>query len=269
MTGKIPKLWALEKQNEPRCNLCLGANNRLTGDHVPPRACGNKNRVKIDLYLAESHREKPVTRTGYRGVEFKTLCAECNNVRVGSHDGAFGEFVALLRAAAESSTRNAYEISFRPSAVIRSILGHVVAAQTVTSSADPEVAIRDFLVNGSPLEQRFKIHYWLYNQSRIVVVPDFVLSDFVMHKVSGILSVTKFDPVVICVEFDGDFPFGVPTLHQHASRASSEIVTDTVDLTPTLHPDFPERGPFFDARYAVVMSELSSLGIETQPPGRI
>ena len=67
------------------CNIC-GTRGQLTWDHVPPKGGVDLQLVEIErataVFTSSLGMEKP--EISQNGLKFRTLCATCNNKRLGA-----------------------------------------------------------------------------------------------------------------------------------------------------------------------------------------
>jgi hypothetical protein len=133
----------------------------------------------------------------------------------------------------------------RASAILRSVLGHIVAAKTQDDQVPLDGKIRSYLADSEALDPSIKVYCWLYPFLPIVVARDFT---FVVVRQNaegspGIVSVLKFFPLAFCV-VDGRGglnPEGLTTLHEFATRDTNDLIDLTVWRDPLLPPGWPER----------------------------
>ena len=83
-----------EKQSgiNRRCNIC-SKELPLTEDHVPPQCCSNKGNIKFYSLFDKNLFPNKNPKQAQNGIKFKTICAQCNNQRLGHElDPALGDF---------------------------------------------------------------------------------------------------------------------------------------------------------------------------------
>jgi hypothetical protein len=116
------------------CNICQQP-RKLSDDHVPPQACPTaKSRVisKLLYEMVGDRSFRPRISQSY--VYYKTICSECNNNLGSKYDLALSEFSKKVQSFVESSIAlpDLFEVECYPNAILRSILGHLLAAKTET-----------------------------------------------------------------------------------------------------------------------------------------
>ena len=244
----------------------------MTGDHVPPKGCGNDKPMQVRrLLLGVDGKLRADVAKGRRGVEFFTLCAKCNNARVGgNNDEALADLFTSARAARRSG-RWQYKATLRPGAILRSILGHMVAVKTKLDGVHTDRDIRRFLVSGKPLSPSIGVYVWHYGRNDIVIARDFTVLDLIHGEASGILSVIKFGPLALCVAKDGPDLFEHTSFHQYATTAVDERIEVTLDFTQSIALDYPELAQRVNPGLAVLMGQSASedsISARPAPPRR-
>lgn len=165
---------------EGYCLIC-GQYGPLSKDHVPPKGA-------ITLTRVEQHHIGELTRAGaskVKGVKspsgsmFKTICATCNNKRLGDNDTE----VAKVCSAVTTKVKDYFERANSPTTLIRTevnaisfaraMIGHILAATTVDECKNPPEsfpyiqALKDFVLgDDSALNETHEIYYWFYPYSK-------------------------------------------------------------------------------------------------------
>jgi hypothetical protein len=159
-----------------QCRLCLKS-RKLTGDHIPPRGC-------LEFEQLEVRRMDNILRKGWvdaesyvahKGISFKTLCEDCNEMLGTMFDPALIEFSGSVRLYGKSKLRPPWPIIIdaRPMAIARSVLGHLLAAKEVPDESLMDEKVRNFVVDPSaPLPSDLNIFYWFYPFAMQVVWRD-------------------------------------------------------------------------------------------------
>lgn len=166
-----------KRRRNGRCNIC-GAQGSLTWDHVPPKGGIELQPVEIDraaaAFVSSLAIEKP--EISHNGLRFRTLCAKCNNERLGAKfDPALNE----LALAVERFLRTPLSLSpvlhaeAQPNAVVRSILGHLVAARLSSDPGlfDPQVS-ELILDDSKRVPPAINVFYWIYPYAQQIVFRD-------------------------------------------------------------------------------------------------
>ncbi|MEB3122594.1 MAG: hypothetical protein VKL41_15405 [Snowella sp.] len=133
------------------CNICQQP-RKLSDDHVPPQACPTaKSRVisKLLYEMVGDRSFRPRISQSY--VYYKTICSECNNNLGSKYDLALSEFSKKVQSFVESSIAlpDLFEVECYPNAILRSILGHLLAAKTETDQVVIDSLIRPSILDES------------------------------------------------------------------------------------------------------------------------
>lgn len=232
------------RRNGP-CNIC-GVQGPLTWDHVPPQGSIELQPVEIDRVAADLVSslalEKP--EVSQDGVKFRTLCARCNNDRLGaSFDPALIEFARVVSRFLQTTLilPPVLQAEVRPNAIIRSVLRHLVAARL---SLDP--GLFDTLVNDllddpvKPLPAEINVFYWIHPYAQQIV-----LRDALMPAVRGQygdfqrFGVLKFFPLAFLVTTAPVYE-GLAALSSWRDKSSHFRTRVSVDLRGARDPYWPE-----------------------------
>jgi len=162
------------------CLIC-GEYGLMSEDHVPPKGA-------ITLTRIEQHHIGELTRAGaskVKGVKspggsfFKTICATCNNKRLGENDTE----VAKVCSSVTAKVKDYFERANYPTTMIRTevnaisfaraMIGHILAATSVDECKNPPEsfpyiqALKDFVLgDDSALNETHEIFYWFYPYSK-------------------------------------------------------------------------------------------------------
>ena len=220
--------------DDQRCNICLQA-EPLTEDHVPPKACLTDRSVHLyglkDLMLAD---EAPVLYTRSQdGLRYRTICQHCNNTLLGIYDHDLKVLVDAISNFCESGLvlpRRSHELPLkcRPRAVLQSVLGHLLAAKSITDERGQfDVDLRPSILNPAvPIPDWIHIFYWLHPHRVVDVVRDIGMPA-VRGRLWGsefaLFSILKFYPIGFIVT-DSSFYEGLPSLDEYRA-APVEVET--------------------------------------------
>jgi hypothetical protein len=241
---KVGKLKPLSfKKGNSVCNLCRQKNN-LTYDHVPPRCCGNDRAVVVRRVFERELAAPQFGVKSHNGLKFRTLCKTCNSELLGSWDTAIGDFSrqAAPIALPTVDLPDKVTISVRPGAIVRSFLGHIIAAKVRDEESKTDATIRAYLTGSAALPATFKVYCWLYPFEPVIVSLDFTFVQIGSPLPSpGVVSVVKFFPLGFCF-IDGNGSLAedhITALHGFAELAPSETATITLARKPVLDPAYP------------------------------
>lgn len=210
--------------DDQRCNICLKA-EALTDDHVPPKRCLRDRSVHLyGLAQLARNQEVPIFHTRSNdGIRYRTLCGYCNNTLLGRYDDDLKTLAHSISSFCESRLvlpRRSPELPVRcrPRAIIQSVLGHLLAAKSVTDARGHlDVALRPSILDpATPVPDWIHIFYWLHPHRAVDVVRDIGMpavrgrllgSDFAMF------SILKFYPIGFIVT-DAPSYEGLPSLDE-------------------------------------------------------
>ncbi len=183
------------------CNIC-NRHAALTRDHVPPKGSIKVQPVEIVGFVDRLERLAPGRVTVYGqdavspkppgpsksqdGVKFRTVCATCNNARLGGKydpelnrvSGALGR---LIRANADLGVAlpRSIRIPIRTHFLVRGLVGHLLAAIRSPDQTQPLPGFDDgehaylreyFLDDEVPLTETVRVYYWLYPAHEQVII---------------------------------------------------------------------------------------------------
>lgn len=164
------------KKKDRICNICQ-LEKELSEDHVPPKACPPAKNIFIYKLLSEMTGDRSFRpRISQNGVTYETICSDCNNKLGNRYDWALGEFSQKIESFVESSLTlpNYFEVECYPNAIMRSVLGHLLAAKTQTDEVVIDTLIRPCILDNSlPIPNDVHIFYWVYPYEKISILRDF------------------------------------------------------------------------------------------------
>lgn len=179
----LPKMKRVATRGSKKgmCNIC-GTFCTLTEDHVPPKGSIAPQKMGIkSLAQTVDPIDPKVVRLSQNGVKFRSLCPSCNNHRLGKKfDPALNSFsqsvARIIRNCSHLSLPSRVEVSLQPQRVVRSIIGHLLAAEIREdmSSAPVSEPMRDlmrhyFLDTSVDLPSEFNVYCWPYRARHQVI----------------------------------------------------------------------------------------------------
>jgi hypothetical protein len=193
------------------CNICGNACT-LTEDHVPPKGSIDPRKVGIrSLVQTIDPVDHRIIRISQNGVKFRTLCSQCNNVRLGQKfDPALNHFsrkvAPIIRSRSQIVLPPKVEIQIQPQRVARSIVGHLLAVGIRENMSDPLVSApmpdlmrQYFLDETTDFPANLNLYFWIYPVKRQVIL-----------RGVGILSGNQ----IVVGDFIKYFPFSFWLTHQ-------------------------------------------------------
>lgn len=125
------------------CAIC-GKRRTLTWDHVPPTCAYKARRVEIRPLIDSLRGASARPRLSQAGIQFPSICAECNEARLGKeYDPHLREFARAIRSALSASgdlgiaLPSPYSITLKAQRVARSVVGHLLASLRMRMSDEP------------------------------------------------------------------------------------------------------------------------------------
>lgn len=225
------------------CNICR-KRGALSEDHVPPKGTLLDRVVLMDNYGKQFQEDdsKPRVRLSQSGIRFKTICRSCNG-RLHDYDR---KLIAFSRNILDELRRNQDDPAFNevivdgyPNAVMRSILGHLLAAKVETDKTGVDEKIRSFILDDSKsIPETVSVYYWFYPYPNVRIARDFVR--FFNNKQCGFNSVIKFPPVGFLVT---DLPNirGLENLNKFKDNGPDYKTKITLMLRPFNREGWPEE----------------------------
>ncbi|MCA1995163.1 MAG: hypothetical protein LDL41_24405 [Coleofasciculus sp. S288] len=227
------------------CNICKQSAS-LSWDHVPPK--GGIDLTPVDqltiLQCLTANSDEQKSRISQNGVKYRTLCKQCN-ARLGhSYDPLLNEFALGVGRVLKSIVKVPPVIHYRtqPAALIRAILGHLLAAKAFIDNVDVDQKIRDFLFDEQAhLPEDIKIFYWIYPYQEIVVVRDIVMPAIRgnFSKFGFFSGILKYFPIAYLVCNLEKYE-GLDELTVYRNIKLEEVAEIPIHLTSIKHPLWPE-----------------------------
>jgi hypothetical protein len=182
-----------------KCQLC-GIENELTDDHVPPKGGIDIASVEIRNALTIlSQNSKNSYHISQNGVKFKTICSRCNKYFMGKqYDPVLNSFAKEVGKYVSSRLYLPEEviIQTKPNAIIRAVLGHLLAAKEKFDENDFDNEVREFLFDiTKPIPESINIFYWIFPYKVTVILRDFVMPAVRSnYKMFGTFNMLKYFP---------------------------------------------------------------------------
>jgi hypothetical protein len=235
----------VKREKVSLCNICR-TKARMTWDHVPPKGGIELKPVEQESVfhrLTTDQKEKVFT-ISQNGVKFRTICGKCNNDWLGGkYDPALNEFTLttgkLLQAAIQLPP--VINVRARPTAIIRAILGHLLAAKSDIDDVVLDNEIRSFFFDeDAPIPDSIYVFYWIYPYASIIVLRDFVMPA-VRGKFegAGFFNLLKYFPIAYLVSDIQSYE-GLSELTIFRNLKSSEFANIPIPLHKVQHYAWPE-----------------------------
>jgi hypothetical protein len=264
---------AAERAVFGNCNIC-NEYGELTRDHVPPKGSIHPKPVEIRSFLKWIMTEKApgrvnlhgevgvydsVSRSRFsqNGVKFRSICAICNNVRLGGRydpelnrvSKAMGDLIRMHQSIPLLVPRE-FSITIRTHYLVRAIVGHLLAArrprdlnsQLRGSDHTLNAGLRNYFLDETrPLPADIKIYCWPYLAQDQVIISGLGISS--MNGKRGILGdLIKFFPMAYYVTHTLESPLdlAVASIRGDGCNDMDCEVSLHVPLDSVPPPDWPE-----------------------------
>ena len=226
------------------CRIC-GNYRKLTVDHIPPKSCGNNNRIQI--------RYKGGTIISQNGLNCKTICEDCNNKLFGSnYDKVLVKlYNEILDLGFNGNIQPQISFNVDVKGLVRCLLGHFLAIcvydenktvqELLNSTLNDDKFIygtyRKFVLAETDILKDTCCYYWYYPYDEIVISPYFFKADFF-----ALPKKVLFGTLIKC------FPIALYFINTNSSTVSIEcpsidfnINKIILDFEKIVRIDFPEK----------------------------
>ena len=236
----------VKRKKRGRCNICL-KESFLTWDHIPPKGGIDINPVDQETVfqrMTKRDGKKKFMSISQNGVKYRTLCSDCNNNWLGTkYDPVLNDFSLgignILRTTVDLP--NTFQFKTRPAALIRAVLGHLIASKAEIDEVVTDKVIREFFFEeNAPIPDSINLFYWIYPYKNITI-----MRDFVMPSVRGnfgnlaLFSVLKYFPIAYLV-CDINKYENLNELTKFRSLRAEDAALVPIDLNIIRHPLWPE-----------------------------
>ena len=247
------------------CRIC-GNFRKLSVDHIPPKSCGNNNRIKIyykdGIFISQN------------GLTCKTICEDCNNNLLGARYDK-----ELIKLYNEIKIMNSSSIIFKRIKVdinvkdlVRCLLGHLIAIcvykkdKTVQELLNTELEnnyifnkYREFVLGKTDKLENCCCYYWYYPYSDIIINPYFLKADVLTYPKTTDLfgTIIKFYPIALYIV--------------NTKNSTGELDLDSIDFNSNhlllnvkekIRNDFPEM----PSKNELIMSSSgASFDVDNKP----
>lgn len=158
-----------------KCNIC-GKFGNLTQDHVPPKGSIKPQKVGIKkITQLDNGRVNPkIHRISQNGLKFRTLCSQCNNVKLGgdfdpSLNKMSRDVAQLLNSQRWLTLPSEFRVKLQPQKIARAIIGHLLAAEirdnmsSELNSALMATQMRQYFLDyAADFPEKFNLYFWPY-----------------------------------------------------------------------------------------------------------
>ena len=244
----MPKQKYIEKfvKKDNICNICCKETKGLSVDYVPPKACPPVSERCISKLTYQIVGDKSFSdRFSQSGVQFKTICQKCNNHLGSKYDSQLADLSHKIQSFVETSVHlpDSFEVECFPNAVMRSVLGHILAAKTQTDEVVIDSLIRPCILDELvSIPSDIHIFYWIYPYDKIIILRDFAMPAVRgRFNVPGLFNMLKFYPIAFLIAYKLDAYEGLPNLDSFNNLSVTDKGKLTINLRPAKRPNWPEE----------------------------
>lgn len=249
------------------CNICL-QKKELSWDHIPPKGGYELTEVEqwnIMQYMIEGTRPKHTP--SQNGVKYRTICQECNNTLLGAnYDSALNTFAEEVGRYIKSSLYipEVVRIKTKPIKIIKSVLGHLLAAKSDLSFSLQDDAFREFLLDSEmKVPNGYKVYYWVYPYNNVRVMQNFALAKVYGPEAGthGIFSTLKYFPIAYLVT-DKQTYEGLDELTQYCTN------TDDIEVEIPIRMRGFKRENWPEVDENIILLAGDDMGVFARPRGK-
>jgi hypothetical protein len=279
------------------CNIC-NQRAKLTWDHVPPKGSIDLTPVEITALLdtlgrcdgnpVEFHHQdesvkQRIPRKGrsQNGLKYRSICAECNNDRLGARydlelNRVSAEVSKLVRGRFEAGLAlpTEFAIKVKTHLLLRGLIGHVLAARRSLDQTKPlggfdsgfNHALRAYVLDENlPIPPSVRVYYWVYPSRDHVIIPALGVAD----RNGGpffIGDLIKFFPLAYYIVDSDTSTMQLPTATFMGDGCNDmdctvDLFVDLAGTPPINWPETPTK------EYCTVMTvEMSVVASARKPP---
>jgi hypothetical protein len=237
------------------CNICERY-EKLTEDHVPPRGSAKIGAVEIRTLSDYFSREKTFFHLSQKGLLIRSICAICNNKRLGEfYDPYLNEISRAVKklVKAHSERRLIWPhkigLTITPQRVARAIVGHLLAGSlskdemTTPIKAPMPDGLKTYFLNPSAaFPDQLEIYYWLYLSNVQKILKTFTVA-MLGNRQLIIGELLKFFPLAYWVVWDKpvDIIINLSKLTKKRTIALDETDEIEIDFQNIPHKNWPEN----------------------------
>lgn len=251
------------------CNIC-GLNRKLTDDHIPPKGVPRVGQAYLmDLIeFMGAERPKKSKRLFQSGVKYRSICANCNNKRLGSdYDPELISFTTQIATQLGSRLFLPISVHSRQNRLARSVVGHLLAygvgihrrGKVINDLTDY------FLDETAAFPSSLGLYYWLYPYNDQVATNGAAgFFDFRTQNEPMFFMLIKFFPISFLIT-QGELP-AISYNVERLDASLTSTIDDTVDVTVNLTQIPPRRWPEAPDDNGVVMHIKGATGAIRRAP---
>ena len=222
-----------------RCNIC-GRTRTLTFDHVPPKATLLKPNVYASTALGEIPTPNRHMIRYQSGIQYLSICQECNNERLGANDIELAKFTEdVANELMTSKPGDTIVVTTKINRVIRAICGHFVAMKMGFERKNlPDKQIRKILFHDDKVLERMSLYCWFYPYTTVCNVRDTVVigKDSPDTHPKGMIGVMASFPLAYMISTKKEDICELDCLSQYMTKSIDEEVQVILHLNTSTYP---------------------------------
>lgn len=175
------------------------------------------------------------------GVQYRSICAECNNVVLGACDPVYKEFSHEIAEIISSSivVPQIVTIPVQINKLCRAVLGHMlVAKEFYDKDCLIDVNLREYVL-GKISKPDVKLYYWIYPYSTVFNIRDVVTRGYNTEDPAipqSTISVMASFPVAYMITESEDTVAGLHDLIQYTTDNIDDVVDIPIDFATAVRP---------------------------------
>lgn len=210
-----------------QCSIC-GKYGKFSYDHVPPKNCGNNNKVYYDHFIPDRFNpERPTISHDHsqNGVKFYFICESCNNLLGSKYDIDLMLFREKLLS--DSLSPKIPNLNH----VIKSIIGHLLAATPFNSIKINKDLRELFASDDTSILNNYSLFCFFYPyKDHIVILRNYMIVNLIEKSdkmLKGLLSSLYFYPFAFILSEKQEFCKGVDLIK--SASIKSDIIQFSIN----------------------------------------
>lgn len=278
-TMKKTKQVKYKGDKEGYCNIC-GEYSQLTRDHIPPQGCIKP--TKVELRTLSQYLSKPSGKPTHSqsGLNILSICGKCNNNLLGTeYDPELIEVskkaAGMVRVQRELglSLPEKIDLDVKPQRLIRSVIGHILAAklpirgEPPISAPFPDALRSYFLDQSSNIPEELEVYYWVYPSNKQIVINSLGVGSAMGGGFIPSSCLLKFFPFAFWIVWNKptSFPISstkIPKNNLKSLDENCEIRLNLRHIPPLNYPEAPN-----DHRFILCHNDSTFVAQPKKPRG--
>ena len=237
------------------CNICQRVVGSLSEDHIPPKGAFKPGHMNAWCYPDGHKGEVHIRHKVNNGLVFKTICRECNSLLGGKYDVYLNDFLNRIQSILNTPIvlPNPLMIKCRPTAVIKAIMGHILASKTGFCNSEIDIVTREYLMNDEAvLPPDIHLYYWFYPYDGAIIATDRTVLSGLVNTQTAHYEVLKYFPLAFNLMYGGSTMTDPAFLD--LTRWNSNDLTNEVEVPIYFHridPFFPEADKYNPVSFVI------------------